>query len=146
MAVESHAANISHVIQLAVAPVFLLTAIATIINAENMRLGRIVDRQRVLLDKLAGLGEAETAAVHDELRNLGRRIKFIYFSILCAVVSALLVCLVVAGAFIGAMFDLELAQGVVALFVAAMVALVASLSLFLREVFFAVRVAMQRMN
>ena len=100
----------------------------------------------MLLDKLAGLGEAETAAVHAELRILGRRIKFIYFSILCAVVSALLVCLVVAGAFIGAMFDLELAQGVVVLFVAAMVALVASLSLFLREVFFAVRVAMQRMN
>ena len=146
MAVESHVANISHVIQLAVAPVFLLTGIATILNAENTRLGRIVDRQRVLLDKLPGLAEPETAAIHAELRILGRRITFIYFSILCAVVAALFVCLVVAGAFIGAMFDLEIAQGVVALFVASMIALLASLTLFLREIFLAVRVSMQRMR
>lgn len=146
MAVESHVADISHVIQLAVAPVFLLTAIATIISAENTRLGRIVDRQRVLLDKLPVLDEIDAEGIHAELRILGRRIKFIYFSIFCAILAALLVCLVVAAAFIGAMFNLELAQSVVVLFVAAMIALVASLGLFLREIFFAVRVAMQRMH
>ena len=46
---ESHLTDISRVIQLAVAPVFLLTAIATMIGAMSTRLGRIVDRRRVIL-------------------------------------------------------------------------------------------------
>ena len=44
----THIANITHAIQLAVAPVFLLTAIATLINVLNARLGRTIDRRRYL--------------------------------------------------------------------------------------------------
>ena len=40
---QDHVSEISRVIQLAVAPVFLLTALATLIGSLNMRLGRIVD-------------------------------------------------------------------------------------------------------
>jgi len=46
MAVEAHISEITRVIQLAVAPVFLLTAVGTIIAALNVRLGRAVDRRR----------------------------------------------------------------------------------------------------
>jgi hypothetical protein len=42
------ASDISHVIQLAVAPVFLLAGIGAFINAFAARLGRIFDRSRVL--------------------------------------------------------------------------------------------------
>ena len=42
-----HVTDITRIIQLAVAPVFLLTAIGTILSALNNRLGRIVDRRRV---------------------------------------------------------------------------------------------------
>ena len=45
---ETHITDITHVIQLAVAPVFLLTAIGTLITALNNRLGRVIDRRRVL--------------------------------------------------------------------------------------------------
>ena len=58
---DSHLTDISRVIQLAVAPVFLLTAIATMINALNVRLGRIVDRRRVVqerADRQAAAGAA----------------------------------------------------------------------------------------
>ena len=49
---EPHLTDIARVIQLAVAPVFLLTAIATLISAMNTRLGRIVDRRRVIQTRL----------------------------------------------------------------------------------------------
>lgn len=136
---EPHLTDISHVIQLAVAPVFLLTAIATLINALNTRLGRIVDRRRVVQERLHNRKPGEAEAADREIRHLTRRSRLIYHAIFCAVLSALLVCLVVAGAFLGALLGVDLARSVATLFIAAMLAMIAGLSLFLREVYLAVR-------
>lgn len=135
---ESHITDITRVIQLAVAPVFLLTAVATLITALNNRLGRIVDRRRVVDERLRGLAEVAAAALNNELRLLVRRIRLIYFAILAAVLGALLVCLVVAGAFLGALLSVDLSKAVAVLFILAMFALIVCLGLFLREVFLAV--------
>ena len=136
---ESSLTDIARVIQLAVAPVFLLTAIATMINALNTRLGRIVDRRRVVQERLQTRTPDEAEATHWEISTLVRRSRLVYYAIFCAVLSALLVCLVVAGAFLGALLGVDLARGVAALFIAAMLAMIAGLGLFLREVYLAVR-------
>jgi hypothetical protein len=136
---DSHLTDISRVIQLAVAPVFLLTAIATMINALNVRLGRIVDRRRVVQERLGSVASAEGEAARQEIRMLVRRSALVYYAIFCAVLSALLVCMVVAGAFLGALLGVDLARSVAALFIASMAAMIAALGLFLREVFLAVR-------
>ena len=134
---ESNLTDITRVIQLAVAPVFLLTAIATMINALNVRLGRIVDRRRVVQERADRQVAAGTP--DDEITMLKRRSALVYYAIFCAVLSALLVCMVVAGAFLGALLGVDLARVVAALFIAAMLAMIAALGLFLREVFLAVR-------
>ena len=132
--------DIAHVIQLAVAPVFLLTAIATLINALNARLGRIVDRRRVVLERASvGLDPAAQGARDAEVASLTRRSQLVYYAIFCAVLAALLVCLVVAGAFLGALLGVELARLVAALFIGAMLAMICALGLLLREVYLAVR-------
>jgi len=136
---ETHIADITRVIQLAVAPVFLLTAVATLITALNNRLGRIVDRRRVVQERLAALADAALATAKSELDVLSRRIRIIYGAILAAVSGALLVCLVVALAFLGALFAVDLSRLVAVMFVLAMLALVVCLTGFLREVFLAVR-------
>lgn len=136
-AMENHLTDISRVIQLAVAPVFLLTAVATLINALNSRLGRIVDRRRVVQERARR--EPEDAEAGSEIEFLTRRSKLIYYAIFCAVLAALLVCLVVAGAFLGALLGFDLARLVASLFIGAMLAMTAALSLFLREVYLAVR-------
>ena len=135
---ESHLGDISRVIQLAIAPVFLLTAVATLITALNNRLGRIVDRRRVVFDRVPLLADLPLDDARRELRLLSRRIRFIYFAILGAVSAALLVCVVIAGAFLGALLSVDLSRLVAVLFVLAMFALIASLALFLREIFLAV--------
>lgn len=135
---EPHIDDIARVIQLAVAPVFLLTAIAALITSFNNRLGRCVDRRRVLMDRLIAPLPGQAEQAQSELVLLARRIRFIYAAILCAVVAALMICLVVAGAFLGALAAIELSRVVAVLFILAMLALIASLGLFLREIYLAV--------
>ncbi|HRC61502.1 MAG TPA: DUF2721 domain-containing protein [Candidatus Propionivibrio aalborgensis] len=135
---EPHLTDIARVIQLAVAPVFLLTAIATLISAMNTRLGRIVDRRRVIQTRLK---ESDQPEARNELAKLARRTRLIYYSIFWAVFAALLVCLVVAGAFLGALIAVNLSRMVATLFIAAMLAIIAALGLFLREIYLAVRAA-----
>jgi hypothetical protein len=134
---EPHITDITRVIQLAIAPVFLLTAIGTFITALSNRLARAVDRRRVVRQHLAAGGEG-SAEMRAELAQIQRRANLIYLAILAAVAAALLVCLVVASAFVGALLTIELATLVAVLFILAMCALIISLSLFLREIFLAV--------
>jgi len=135
---ETHIADITRVIQLAVAPVFLLTAIGTFITALNNRLGRAVDRRRIVQERLHETSGDSGAEMRAELGQIQQRTHLIYLAILAAVTAALLVCLVVASAFLGALLTVELSKLVAVLFVLAMCALIVSLGLFLREIFLAV--------
>jgi hypothetical protein len=139
---ESHITDITRVIQLAVAPVFLLTAIGTLIAVLNLRLGRNIDRRRLMEEELRGSTEDkqtdEQRARQRELRLLARRVRLIYFAMLSAGLGALLVCLVVAGAFVGALVAVDISREVAVLFILAMFAVIGCLGLFLREVYLAV--------
>jgi len=138
-----HVTDITRIIQLAVAPVFLLTAIGTILSALNNRLGRIVDRRRVLEDRLRKDSlEGEQHGEEDtrELDLLARRIGLIYHAIVLAIVCALFICLLVASAFLGVFVTVDIARLIGTLFILAMFALIGSLWMLLREVFLAVKV------
>ena len=135
---ESHILDISHVIQLSVAPVFLLTGIATLINAMNARLGRVVDRRRQVLDRVKGNENALTDEMTKELRTLYHRSHLAYLGILFSVLSALLICLVIAGAFVGALISVDLTKTVAVVFILALLSMIVSLGLFLREVYLGV--------
>jgi Protein of unknown function (DUF2721) len=135
---ESHILDISHVIQLSVAPVFLLTGIATLINAMNARLGRIVDRRRQVLDRVKGDETELTVEMTKELRTLYHRSHLSYLGILFSVLSALLICLVIVGAFVGALISVDLTKTVAVVFILALLSMIVSLGLFLREVYLGV--------
>ena len=130
--------DIGHVIQLAIAPVFLLTAIATILNVLAGRLGRAVDRRRVLAAALLKLEGDIAAAAREEFAYEQRRIKLIYLAITMAVFAALLVAALISLAFIDPFVELDFTKLIAILFILAMVALVASLAILLREIFHAV--------
>ena len=136
---EPHIADISRVIQLAVAPVFLLTAVATLISVLINRLGRSVDRRRILEDRFGALAPADADTARAEFELLARRIRLVYAAISLAVLCALFVCLLIAGAFIAAVVAMDLSRFVAVMFVLAMIALIGSLLVFLREIVLAVR-------
>ena len=141
MTPESHLVDISRVIQLAIAPVFLLTAIGTLINVLAGRLARAVDRSRVLEERFAALEPAARQSAGLELQSLSRRVRLVYVAISLAVLSAVFLCLLIVGAFADAFVPVDLARFVALMFVLSMVSLTGSLLVFLREIFFAVTAA-----
>ena len=138
MAYEPHIPEISAVIQLAVAPVFMLTAVGTIIAALNIRLNRAVDRRRALEELLPRMTPDERPSAHQELEFIARRIRFVYYSIVAAVISGLFICLLIAGAFFATFLRSDISHTIGTMFALAVLALTASLLLFLREIFLAV--------
>ena len=130
--------DITHVIQLAIAPVFLLAAVGTILPALTNRLGRAVDRRRVVEERLDGLGEDKAAIARLELDALGRRIKAIYTAFTLTVSCGLFICLSISIAFLDTFVPLNLSWAVAVLFVLAMFALIGALLTMLREIFLAI--------
>jgi hypothetical protein len=135
---ESHLSLVAKTIQLSVAPVFLLTAIGTMLAVLTGRLNRIVDRARILEERLTSEPKDEQAEIHSELSVLSRRSTLINRAITLGTICALLICLVIASMFTGVFLLIDLADEVVFLFVVAMLAFLGALVEFLREIFIAV--------
>jgi hypothetical protein len=131
--------DIAHVIQLSVAPVFLLTSIGAILGVLSARLARIVDRARALNDRLETAGPERIPRIHVEMQTLARRRRLVNFAITAGTTAALLVCVSIATVFLGAILKANVTVAVALLFILAMAAFVAALLLFLREVLEAVR-------
>ena len=143
---DSHIALITHAIQLAIAPVFLLTAIGTIINALTGRLSRAVDRRRQIEDEILPTREGDAREdLADELALLARRIQITIRAIALAVISALLVCLLIGTAFAAAFVSIDLSRPVALLFIAAVIALTIALLFFMHEVILAAKAVHPRM-
>jgi hypothetical protein len=129
---------VAHAIQLAVAPVFLLSGIGAMLAVLTSRLSRIIDRGRALDSQLVTAPPVDAAAsIHSELVALSRRARLISRAITLCTVTALLVCAVIATMFVGAFVGFDAAVPVALLFVAAMVAFFGGLLSFLREIFIA---------
>lgn len=127
--------DISHIIQLAIAPVFLLSGIGPQLIVLTNRLARIIDRSRDLEER-----EPAAPEQHEVLAELGilyRRAHLINYAITLSTACALLICLVVAALFIGDALGFELDRLIAAMFVLAMLALIGSYSFLLREILIA---------
>ena len=125
--------DIAHLIQSALAPVFLLSGVAASLGVLTNRLSRIVDRARLLEARLAG-HPSEAPQLHRALAVLARRAHYINVAISLATIAALLVALVVVTLFANAFLGSELALLIALLFVGAMVCLSAAYIAFFIEV------------
>ena len=139
MVAEPHITLIARTIQLSVAPVFLLTAIGTMLAVLTSRLNRIVDRARILEKHPTSLPAKEGDEICAELSTLSRRSKFINVSITLGTICALLICSMIAAMFVGVFLSFDLTDVVALLFVTAMLAFIGALISFLREIFIAIK-------
>jgi hypothetical protein len=141
-----NAIDVTRLIQLAVAPVFLLTAVGTMIGVLSNRLGRAVDRSRALEERLRQLAPEGQKAAREELNILARRVRLVYASITLAVICALFVGLLIAVAFADAFVTIDLSKFIGLLFIGAMLAFILALMVFLREIYLAVARARSQMR
>lgn len=124
--------DISNLIALAVAPVFLITGIGSILNVLGNRLSRVVDRGRFLNQLITKGGENDR--YQSELDMQVRRMNWIGWSIGLCVASALLICALVAVIFLGGLMHFDPYEIIGVLFVCAMLSLIVGLLLFLFEI------------
>lgn len=126
--------DVGHAIQLALAPVFLLTGIAGILNVMAGRLARIIDRGRRLTEDTPLAAASAAPPLSQELATLERRRHLASAAITACTLSALLVCMVIAALFLEVLLGFEFKWLVGSLFTASTLALVVGLAYFLREV------------
>lgn len=128
--------DVARLIQLAIAPVFLLTAVSATLSVLATRIGRVVDRGRDI-EQLP----TTTALVLERNRELGileRRARFIYWAMTLATLAAIQVSLLIAFAFVGYVFNFPIAWVGAILFMGAMFAYTGALLCLLREVTLAI--------
>lgn len=132
-----HVADMARVISLAVAPVFLLTGVMALVNVLAVRLGRIIDRARQLEVLLTVPQEMQPPRLHEDLKALRRRARYVNNGITLSVASALLVCVVIVVLFVGSLIEVDVASSVATLFIISMITLIGALLFFLREILIA---------
>ncbi|MDX2220850.1 MAG: DUF2721 domain-containing protein [Burkholderiales bacterium] len=126
--------DVAHAIQLALAPVFLLTGIAGLLNVMAGRLARIIDRGRKLTEQPLPPQFQDPAVLRGQLELLERRRHFASAAITTCTSSALLVCTVVAALFLEVLLNIQFKWLIGVMFTAATLTLVVGLAYFLREV------------
>ena len=130
--------DLAKTIQLALAPVFLLTGVAALLSVMTGRLARIIDRGRAMVEREVAVSP-EHVSIQMESEYLEQRRYLTSVAITAATIAALLVCVVIGGLFVQVMLETPLTWLISALFAAAMFSLVVGLSFFLREVHLAMR-------
>lgn len=131
--------EVSHVIQLAVAPAFLLTAIAAMMTVMTNRLARLIDRARMLEGRLENAPGESIELLHTDLGTLSHRAKLINIAITLCTTTAIMICTVIAILFLGNFFQFNMSIPIALLFILAMMVLVTGLIIFLREIFIATK-------
>lgn len=127
--------SVGQAIQLAVAPVFLLAGVGALLAVLINRLGRIIDRVYLLERELPiDASNERRESNRKSTLALSRRARLIHWSITLCTTCDLLVCVVVATLFISAEVGVDLSSAIAFLFIGAMLALIAGLVCFLREI------------
>jgi hypothetical protein len=130
--------EMAHVIQLSVAPVFLLSGIGALLSVLTTRVGRIVDRTRQIESHPYDSPENRDPTVQRELDILTRRAGAANWAISLCTTCALLICSLIVVLFVGAFVGLDVSNAIALLFVAGMTALIVGLLCFLREIHLAI--------
>jgi hypothetical protein len=129
------ATDIAHLIQVALTPIFLISAIGVTLNVLTSRLARIVDRARAMENIVCQPDyKPEGRDLHEALGVLARRARYINAAITLITISALFISLVVVMLFVNAFLRWDLSAFIACMFILSMLSLAAALLSFLIEV------------
>jgi hypothetical protein len=127
-------ADLIPVLQIAIGPVILISGVGLLLLSMTNRLGRTIDRSRLLIEAKTR-GSNQIHERHDEqLSILWRRAQLLRIAITLAGLSALLAAVLIIVLFVGALLKLEIAIAVVTIFISCLTAVIASLIVFIRDI------------
>lgn len=124
--------HLSNAITHATAPAFMLGAVAGFLSILTSRMERVLDRNRALrAGELAGVDPTVAEAIS---KSFARRIKLLGGAIYFAVLSALVTAMLLIAAFLAALVGIGHGGIVAVMFMAALALLMASLIQFTQEI------------
>ncbi len=131
----SQSVDIAHLIQVALTPIFLISAIGVTLNVLTSRLARIVDRARAMEERLLQPDYVQNGRdLPGQLKIMARRSRWINAAITLITLSALFIALVVVMLFLNAFLRWDLSAFIACMFIVSMLTLAAALLSFLIEV------------
>lgn len=131
---ESRLVDLIPILQTAIGPVILISGVGLLLLTMTNRLARVIDRTRLLVTRAHDLPATDSALLDRQMSILRRRARLVRAAILFASLSVLFVSVLIALLFLAALLSLEITGLLIAVFIAALAALVVSLIAFIRDV------------
>jgi hypothetical protein len=130
-------ASIEHlipVLQTAIGPMILISGLGLVLLTMTNRLGRTIDRSRILTAELPVASEGKQAKMSAQLQILWRRARLIRMGIMLASMSALLAAILIIVIFCTALWQLEAGWLIGLLFILCMVCVIGALIFFIKDI------------
>jgi hypothetical protein len=121
-------------LQTAIGPVILISGVSLLLLTMTNRLGRAIDRARLIGAALAEPDPPARPALEAQLRILWRRARLIRSAIALATISALMAAALVIALFFAALLQVDVSWLITFLFIGCMVSLILALALFLHDI------------
>ncbi len=127
-------AQLIPVLQTAIGPLVMISAVGLLVLSMTNRLGRAIDRSRLLTMQLPGASAIARSAIEAQLLIIWNRAHWLRAAIALAAINALSAAILVIVLFLTALWRLETAWLITGLFVICMVCLIGSLIAFIHDI------------
>ncbi len=129
--------DILQVIQAATTPVVLISGVGLLLLTLTARLGRIVDRTRILARQRRTAEPTEQRSLDTQLQILSRRARLIRLAVTLSALAVAMTGILIAVLFLGLLLKINLAVVAAVLFVGSLLSLVAAMLVFVQELYHA---------
>lgn len=122
------------ILQIAVGPVILVSWVGLLLLSMTNRLGRVIDRSRILYRELHAKGQVDHDRTRAQLRILQRRATLIRRAIMLGSVNVLLAASLIISIFLAAVLHLDAGWLILLLFVGCAAALIGFLIVVIQDI------------
>jgi hypothetical protein len=129
--------NVTHVIQVALTPIFLLSGIAALLNVFSTRLGRVADRVDQLATRLQNNVMPQTTDLSSDFAHLRRRSFILDVAVVLGALGGVTACGSTLALFVGALRNTSTASVLFSLFGFPLFCTIAALAAFAVEMILA---------
>src|SRR5262249_36867878 len=122
------------ILQMAIGPVILISGVGLLLLSMTNRLGRVIDRSRLLADTPRKLEANDRPRVEAQLSILARRAILVRRAIILAALSVLLAAVLIIALFLAALLKLEIGALLILVFIGCLGTLIVSLIAFILDI------------
>ena len=122
------------ILQMAIGQVILISGVGLLLLSMTNRLGRVIDRSRLLVEVRRKIEANDRARVDAQLAILARRAELVRLAIILSALSVLLAAVLIIALFLAALLKLEIGALLILVFIGCLGTLIGSLIAFIQDI------------